>query len=147
MIWAPGSELFGRRPIFLATWIPFCFFQIGCALAKNIETLLICRLLAGTIGSSPLTNSAGVIGESRSCTPLHLTDFHLCLQWTPSPLRNVDRPWRYMVRLMSWPKAANIDRLRAALLPFLGPCFGPIVGGYVGSENIHSWRTLFWITT
>lgn len=37
--------------------------QIGCALAKNIETLLILRLLAGAIGSAPLTNSAGVVSD------------------------------------------------------------------------------------
>ncbi|KAH8926148.1 MFS general substrate transporter, partial [Atractiella rhizophila] len=63
LVWAPLSELFGRRKLFLATYAPFTFFHIGCALAKNIETLLYCRFFAGMFGSAPLTNSGGVISD------------------------------------------------------------------------------------
>ncbi|KAH8927750.1 MFS general substrate transporter [Atractiella rhizophila] len=63
LVWAPLSELFGRRKLFLATYAPFTFFHIGCALAKNIETLLVCRFFAGMFGSAPLTNSGGVISD------------------------------------------------------------------------------------
>jgi len=66
MLWAPLSELptVGRRKVFLWTFAPFVLLQIGCALAKNIETLIICRMLAGGLGSSTLSNSAGVISDT-----------------------------------------------------------------------------------
>lgn len=38
-------------------------WQIGCALAQNIETLIVCRLFAGIGGSGCLTLGAGVIAD------------------------------------------------------------------------------------
>ena len=46
-VWAPMSEIFGRRPIILASYLPFAVFTIGSALAKNVPTLLISRFLSG----------------------------------------------------------------------------------------------------
>lgn len=56
LLWAPWSEMYGRRAVFIATYAPFALFHIGCALATNIETLLLCRFLAGFFGASPLTS-------------------------------------------------------------------------------------------
>ncbi|GAA5834016.1 hypothetical protein JCM11251_003593 [Rhodosporidiobolus azoricus] len=66
LLWAPFSEQFGRRAVFIPTYFLFAVFHIGCALAKNIETLLICRFLAGFWGSAPLTNSGGIISDLES---------------------------------------------------------------------------------
>lgn len=63
LIWAPGSEFIGRRPIFIGTFVVLVLFQIGEALAKNIETLLICRFLSGVFAASPITNAGGVIAD------------------------------------------------------------------------------------
>lgn len=41
-------------------------FNAGAAGAQNIQTLLILRFFAGTFGSSPLTNSGGVIADMFS---------------------------------------------------------------------------------
>lgn len=41
----------------------FVFSHIGGALGRNIETLLVFRLLSGTFGSSPLANSGGVVSD------------------------------------------------------------------------------------
>ena len=38
-------------------------FNAGAAGSRNIQTLIILRFFAGTIGSSPLTNSGGVIAD------------------------------------------------------------------------------------
>lgn len=57
------SELYGRRIVLsCANWF-FVLWQIGCALAQNIETLVICRFLAGIGGSGCLTLGAGVIAD------------------------------------------------------------------------------------
>ncbi|GAA6008917.1 hypothetical protein JCM10207_004025 [Rhodosporidiobolus poonsookiae] len=63
LIWAPLSEIVGRRPIFVISLFIFALWQIGCALAKNIQTLCIMRFLAGTFAASPLTNAGGVIAD------------------------------------------------------------------------------------
>ncbi|GAA5976464.1 hypothetical protein JCM10908_005509 [Rhodotorula pacifica] len=68
LLWAPFSEQWGRRPVFIVTYALFAIFNIPCALAKNIETLLICRFLAAFFGSAPLTNSGGVIGDMFSAS-------------------------------------------------------------------------------
>jgi multidrug resistance protein len=57
------SEVYGRRIVLSgANWF-FVVWQIGCALAPNIETLIICRLFAGIGGSGCLTLGAGVIAD------------------------------------------------------------------------------------
>ncbi|GAA5862570.1 hypothetical protein JCM3774_001063 [Rhodotorula dairenensis] len=68
LLWAPFSEQWGRRPIYIITYALFAIFNIPCAVAKNVETLLVCRFLAGFFGSSPLTNSGGVISDMFSAS-------------------------------------------------------------------------------
>ncbi|KIL58566.1 hypothetical protein M378DRAFT_86356 [Amanita muscaria Koide BX008] len=63
LFWGPGSELIGRRPIFLVTMVLYTLFHLGQALAPNIQTLLITRFLSGFFGVAPLTNSGGVIAD------------------------------------------------------------------------------------
>ncbi|KAL7415199.1 major facilitator superfamily domain-containing protein [Mrakia frigida] len=63
LIWAPLSEIYGRRIIFIVSYAPFTLFQIGGATANNIETVIITRFLAGFFGSAPLTNSGGIIAD------------------------------------------------------------------------------------
>lgn len=62
-LWAPLSELFGRQILFFTTYMALTLFCVGCAVAQNIETLLVCRFFAGAFGSSPLTNSGGIIAD------------------------------------------------------------------------------------
>lgn len=63
LIWAPMSEMFGRQVVFITTYCGLTVFCAGCTGAKNIETLLVFRFLAGSFGSSPFTNSGGVIAD------------------------------------------------------------------------------------
>ncbi|KAJ6787093.1 hypothetical protein PWT90_10497 [Aphanocladium album] len=63
LLLAPLSEIYGRRIVLSAgNWF-FVVWQIGCALAQNIETLIVCRLFAGIGGSACLTLGAGVIAD------------------------------------------------------------------------------------
>ncbi|PRP78004.1 polyamine transporter 3, partial [Planoprotostelium fungivorum] len=63
LLWAPLSEIFGRRLLFLITYAALTAFNAGAAGAQNIETLLILRFFAGSFGSSPLTNSGGTLAD------------------------------------------------------------------------------------
>lgn len=66
--WAPFSEMWGRRIVFLITYFFFFIFQLGGALAPNIETVLVVRFLTGFFGSAPLTNSGGVVADCFSAS-------------------------------------------------------------------------------
>jgi multidrug resistance protein len=63
LIFAPFSETFGRRKVFIGSYLPFTLFHLGGALAQNVPTLLITRFFAGACGSAPLTNSGGIIAD------------------------------------------------------------------------------------
>ena len=63
LLWAPLSEIYGRQILFMMTYAALTAFNAGAVGAQNIQTLLILRFFAGAIGSSPLTNSGGVIAD------------------------------------------------------------------------------------
>ncbi|KAL4768460.1 major facilitator superfamily domain-containing protein [Aspergillus nidulans var. acristatus] len=63
LLWAPLSELFGRQVLFVGTYALLTAFNAGMCGSKNAWTLIILRFLAGSFGSSPLTNAGGVIAD------------------------------------------------------------------------------------
>ena len=56
LFFAPLSEVMGRRIVFIGTYGAMTAFNAGATASQNIQTLLIMRFLAGTFGSSLLTN-------------------------------------------------------------------------------------------
>ncbi|GAW11976.1 hypothetical protein ANO14919_013310 [Xylariales sp. No.14919] len=58
IIIAPLSEIYGRKPVLTAANAFFCVWQIGCALAPNIETLIISRFFGGVGGAGCLVSVA-----------------------------------------------------------------------------------------
>ncbi|KAH8819819.1 major facilitator superfamily domain-containing protein [Xylogone sp. PMI_703] len=63
LLWGPLSEMYGRQSLFILTYGGLTIFNATAAASQNIWTLLILRFLAGTIGSSPLTNAGGAIAD------------------------------------------------------------------------------------
>ncbi|ORY89010.1 major facilitator superfamily domain-containing protein [Leucosporidium creatinivorum] len=63
LFFAPLSEMYGRRVIYLISMAFFFVFTIPCAVAQNVETLIICRFFAGLGASAPMTNAGGTIGD------------------------------------------------------------------------------------
>lgn len=63
LLWAPISEVLGRRLIFVGTYGMLTVFIAATAGAQNIQTILILRFFAGAFGSSPLTNAGGTIAD------------------------------------------------------------------------------------
>ena len=60
---SPLSEFYGRKPICLASLVLFVIWMIPCAVAQNIQTLLIARFISGVAGSSFLSVSGGTVGD------------------------------------------------------------------------------------
>ncbi|CZT15679.1 related to benomyl/methotrexate resistance protein [Ramularia collo-cygni] len=72
MILSPLSEFYGRRNIYICAFGMFVIWLIPCALAKNIETLLIARFFDGLAGSAFLSVAGGTVGDLFSKEQLSL---------------------------------------------------------------------------
>lgn len=68
MIWAPGSELIGRRWPLTIGMLGSSIFTIGSATAKDVQTLIICRFFAGVFGASPLCIVPAVLADMYNST-------------------------------------------------------------------------------
>lgn len=63
LIWAPLSEVYGRKFVVLIPFFIFGCFTFGGGAAKDFQTLMICRFFSGLFGSAPVTNTGGVLGD------------------------------------------------------------------------------------
>ncbi|OQO09920.1 hypothetical protein B0A48_04275 [Cryoendolithus antarcticus] len=63
MVFAPLSEILGRRIIYASTLLIAVVFIIPCALSKNIGTLLVCRFIDGIAFSAPMTLVGGTLAD------------------------------------------------------------------------------------
>ncbi len=63
MLLSPLSELYGRRHVYLVSYALFTIWLIPCALARNIETMLVSRFLSGLTGSAFLSVAGGTIAD------------------------------------------------------------------------------------
>ena len=63
IMWAPISELFGRRLPIIISALAFGVFNISVAIAKDIQTLMIGRFFSGLCGSCPLAVVAAVFAD------------------------------------------------------------------------------------
>ncbi|CAO1624946.1 unnamed protein product [Sympodiomycopsis kandeliae] len=59
LLWAPLSDSIGRKPVYIGSSLLWTLFQIGCARAQNINTVIVCRFFAGFFGCACLTNGGG----------------------------------------------------------------------------------------
>lgn len=63
MLFAPLSEVYGRRVIYGSTLLLAVIFIIPCAVAPNIATLLVCRAIDGIAFSAPMTLVGGTLAD------------------------------------------------------------------------------------
>lgn len=63
ILWAPLSELKGRRLPLICAMFGFSVFQIGVAVGKDLQTVLICRFFGGVFGSCPLAVVAAIFSD------------------------------------------------------------------------------------
>ncbi|RDB29863.1 hypothetical protein Hypma_013845 [Hypsizygus marmoreus] len=107
LLFAPLSEVFGRKPIYCLSMFLYFIFTLPSALSKNVATLVVCRQIAGIAASAPMCNVGGTVADI----------------------------WRVEDRGI--PMAVFSGTL------FLGPCVGPLVGGWIG-ERV-GWRWIYWV--
>ncbi|KAJ5118134.1 uncharacterized protein N7515_010357 [Penicillium bovifimosum] len=63
LIWAPLSELYGRKTAVLPPYFLAAIFSFATATAKDLQTIMITRFFTGFFGSAPVTNTGGVLSD------------------------------------------------------------------------------------
>jgi MFS family permease len=66
LIWAPLSEVYGRKSIYVISYTAYVAFSVAAACAPNITALLVLRFFASAFGSSTMTNTGGIISDMFS---------------------------------------------------------------------------------
>ena len=110
-----------QRRVYLFSWIPFCFAQLGAWFARNSVQMLAFRLIAGTAGSAPLTGGGG--GIRSVATPATATILNGSYSDMFAP-----RERAYAMSLYT-------------MMPFMGPILGPLIGGAIAEKA--GWRRIF----
>ncbi|OBT71842.1 hypothetical protein VF21_09775 [Pseudogymnoascus sp. 05NY08] len=64
VLFAPMSELYGRRLLNIVLFAALTAFNAGTAGANSITSLLVCRALGGIAGSGPMTNASGILADA-----------------------------------------------------------------------------------
>lgn len=63
LVWAPLSELYGRKPAVLPPYFIAMIMSFGTATAKDLQTLMLMRFFTGFFGSAPVTNTGGMLSD------------------------------------------------------------------------------------
>ena len=63
MVLGPLSEFYGRRYIYIFAYIGFIIWLIPCAVAQNIQTMIVARFFDGLAGSAFLSVAGGTVGD------------------------------------------------------------------------------------
>lgn len=63
LLWAPLSEVYGRRIAVLVPMTIAICFSFGSATAKDFQTLMLTRFFGAFFASAPVTNTGGVLGD------------------------------------------------------------------------------------
>ncbi|KAI1397564.1 polyamine transporter 1 [Hypoxylon fuscum] len=63
LLWAPLSEVYGRRAAVLTPMFISICFSFGSAVAKDFQTLMLTRFWGAIFASAPVTNTGGVLGD------------------------------------------------------------------------------------
>jgi MFS transporter, DHA1 family, multidrug resistance protein len=81
ILWAPLSELRGRRLPILVSSFGLMVFNFAVATAENLQTILICRFFGGFFGAAPLAVVAAVFSDlfSNRTRGVAVTIFSLCV--------------------------------------------------------------------
>ncbi|KAL9633035.1 MAG: hypothetical protein Q9204_003560 [Flavoplaca sp. TL-2023a] len=133
ILWAPLSELRGRRMPLVVAMFGFSIFSIATATAKDLQTVMLTRFFGGVFGSCPLAVVAAVFSDmfNNKTRGLAITVFSMTVFSGPllAPfiggfiIMNSSLGWRwteYLVAIMGF-LAFGLDLL------FLEETYPPIV--------------------
>ncbi|GAO52258.1 hypothetical protein G7K_6339-t1 [Saitoella complicata NRRL Y-17804] len=63
LVLAPLSEVYGRNPVYIVSFLIYTVFFIECALSQNLATMLVGRFIQGCAGSTGSTMVGGTLAD------------------------------------------------------------------------------------
>ena len=120
---APLSNSFGRLFIYHLANLGFIIWSVACALAPNARALLVFRFFAGCAAAGPLTLGRSSVEDMFSAEKIGPTFLN--------PNATNFLPYRERLRIL------------LSIASMIGPCIGPIFGGYLVQKE--GWRWAFWL--
>ncbi|KAJ9137146.1 Outer membrane protein [Pleurostoma richardsiae] len=63
LLWAPISEVYGRKIAVLTPYFLSAIFSFASAVAKDVQTVMITRIFSGFFGAAPITNVGGAMSD------------------------------------------------------------------------------------
>ncbi|KAJ4154105.1 hypothetical protein LMH87_010568 [Akanthomyces muscarius] len=113
LLFAPLSEFYGRRLIFIITFAGYVAFSFLTSWPPNFAALLVGRFLTGTFASAPLSNAPGVLVDLWN--PVHRATAFACFStmvWIGPAVGPVvagflqltkgDEGWRWCFWMLLW---------------------------------------------
>ncbi|EED15399.1 bicyclomycin resistance protein, putative [Talaromyces stipitatus ATCC 10500] len=85
VLWAPASELYGRRAPIIISMLGYTIFEFAVATGKDIQTVLICRFWCGFFGACPVSVVPAVFADlfSNTTRGLAMTAYSLSVSTSP----------------------------------------------------------------
>jgi DHA1 family multidrug resistance protein-like MFS transporter len=85
ILWAPISELYGRRLPIIISLFGYMLFQFATATGKDLQTVLICRFWGGFFGACPVTVVPAVLADifDNKSRGLAITAYSLAVSTSP----------------------------------------------------------------
>lgn len=123
VFFARMSDVIGRRDAFVAAYVIFFAFSLGCGFAQNMTQLIACRALQG-IGGSGKFNGEGCPSIMLIDIGLYSITMIILLESTP-------------------PKTRQFLGSIVGIVIAVGGVLGPVLGGVL--THFASWRWVFWI--
>lgn len=63
LMWAPISEIWGRRWSMIPALLGLALFSVGTATSQNAQSIIVCRFFSGLFGSAPVSNVSAALGD------------------------------------------------------------------------------------
>lgn len=85
LFWGPLSDRIGRRFVILGSSVLYVLASAGCALADDIDTFLLLRILQGLAASGGLVAGRAMIRDAYSAEDAHKAMSHVMLMFAIAP--------------------------------------------------------------
>ncbi|KAL4873801.1 hypothetical protein BDV12DRAFT_182145 [Aspergillus spectabilis] len=133
LVWAPFSELKGRRIPFVLSIFGFTVFSFATAVSKDLQSIFVCRFFAGFFGACALTLSGAVSSDMLSPPAFIISMVGFVITVFSGPLlapliggftvMNEHLSWRWTHYITGLLGAASF----VSLLFFLDETYAPII--------------------
>src|SRR3569833_6883 len=140
LLWAPLSEVYGRRiAVLLPMSVAICF-SFGSATAKDLQTLMITRFFGAFFASAPVTNTGGVLGDlySPAWRGIAMAGYAMAVVAGPVVGEYLADPFFMALYYTGFRFPRMISDRRC--------CLGPIVSAAVVAQPSLGWRWTEYLT-